>query len=329
MCIRDRDYSQELDAIEENDSTWLKADDLGAHTATFAPREGLKFNRLHGIAMVMGDGNYATPASINSGKGDYLHTIYPDEDNYGDFDMVGIKKGAYIQSLASVKYTGFTISGSASPNNIKVSYETMVHSLNNASTVITAGTFTGATAPITGIAGRAFFRNLTFLINNQSAATLSATTDDIANAITSCEFHFGRPLAADQTNTSGLYIDEPVEDGYPEATLALDLGNFSGDVNTFITNHLANTAKKLQLEFTGSAASSATGTVATASFKIEAPNAHVMESPPGAYGGPGRIAGRVMFKLLGAATTSDAADMPFVEPFRIEAINGQSSKFVS
>lgn len=322
------DFSQELDPIEENASVWLKDDDLGTHSVSFAPREGLKFDQLHGIFSVLGDGNYATPAEANASKDDWTHTAYPDEDNNGDFDTIGIKKGSYIHALTAVKFFGFAMSGQAAPNNIKVTYDTLVRNITNASTVITASTFTG-TNPLSGNGGRVFFKNFAFYIADQSATTALTATDAISNVISSFEFIFRRSVTEDRSNTSGLYIEEPVEDGYPEATLTLELNNLDSDIDTFITNHLANTEKMLKFEITGAVASSATGTVATASIKVEAPRAVVTEVSPGPYGGPGRIGSRVTFKLNAADTTSDAEGMAFVEPFKLTAICGQSAKFIS
>jgi len=321
-------FSQDLDPIEESNSTWLKDADLGNTSASFTPRHALYFDDIHAIAQVLGDGNYATPAEENTGKGDYKHTVYPDEDNNGDFETVAVKKGAYIHSLHSVKYPGFHVEGQASPQRIEISFDTLVSNLDNASAVLTAADFTAATAQPSGNGGRAFFRNFTFRINDQSGATLGVG-DAISNVVTGFKFSFVRSLTEDRTNSSGLQIEEPVEDSYPETTLRLDLRNLDGDIDTFITNYLAGTKKKLDFEITGSAASTATGTVATASFKISAPNAKLESVDAGSYEGPGRISSSVIFRLHGTDTTGDANGMAFLEPFKLEVINAQSGAAVS
>ena len=322
--------TQDLDDIEESGSVWVKSQDLGITGATFAPREALRFDSIHGIAMVLGDGAYITVAEENAGKDDHKHTIYPDEDNNGDFETIGRLIGSStIHSMPSVKYRGFTVSGQDSPQRIEVTYDTLVSNLDNASAVITASGISGATAELSGNGGRAFFRNFTFRIAAQSGATALAGGDAISNVITGFEWTVTRSLSEERTNTSGLEIDEPLEDGYLESTLTLQLRNQDSDTEQFLTDCLAGTAKMLDFEITGAAASTATGTVANASFKVSAPHAVVIDPDPGTYSGPGKIPASITFKLLGTSTTSDTQDMAFLDPFRLEVINAQSAKAIA
>ncbi len=323
------EFDQTLDPLEENDSTFLKENDLGTRTAAFNFKQSLRFDDMRGIAMVLGDGAYTTPITAeNAGKGDFLHTVLPAPDNFGDFATMAIKKGDIIQSFPSVKYAGFTLTGQASPNRFEVSVNTFADNLLNASTVITANSFTDLSKP-SGNGGRGFFRNFTVELNDQSAASLTGTADGITNAVTSVEWSVQRALAADYTNTSGLNIEEPVEDAYLESTITLQLRNLDSLVDGLYTDLINKTAKKLQFTITGAAASSATGSVANARFQVDAPHALVENVDYGPYSGPGRISAAVTFRLLGAETTSDASGMAFVEPFQLQWVNAQADQAVS
>ena len=323
------EFGQALDPVEENNSPWLQDYDLGQKTAGFNFKQAMRFDDIRGIAMVLGDGNYDAVVEENTGKGDYRHHIWPGADNFGDFATMAIKKGSIVQTLPSVKFAGFTLSGQSSPNRAEISFNTFANDLTNASTVITASSFDSLSIP-SGPAGRCYFRDFYFEINDQSAATLDySATYEIANAVTSFEFSAQRQLASDYTNSSGLEIEEPVEDGYLESTLTLQLRNLDGIVDGFYNDWINKTKKKLRFRFTGPAASSATGAVSDARVQIDAPCVYVENVDYGAYSGPGRISGSVTFRLVGAETTADATGMNWVEPFRFKAINNQSSAQVS
>jgi len=322
-------FTQNLDDIEEGNSTWVKDADVGLHSASFAPKETLRFDNIVGLALCMGTANYLAVTASNAGKGDYVHQFMPDEDITGFYESIGIQKGARIQTLHSVKYRGFTITGQPDPQRIEITHDTLVSRFNNASTVNTAAAFTGATAEPTGNGGRGFFRNLTVRLADQCAGTALASGDAITDLISDLEFNFGRDLTEDHTNDSGLYIAEPDENGYPTATLRLNFKGLTSTGDTAITNLFSNTAKMFDLEIVGNAASTATGTVDLAKLYIEAPRAKIIESEPGANAGPGRLPSSILLKLYAPDTTSDAEDMDFDEPFRLTVINNQAAKVIS
>ena len=322
-------FTQNLDDIEESNSTWVKDADVGIHSASFTPKETLRFDNIAGLMLCMGTANYLDVTASNAGKGDYIHQNMPDEDITGFFEAIGIQKGSLIQTLHSVKRRGFAITGQPDPQRIEISYDTLVSRLNNASTVNTAAAFTGATAEPTGNGDRGFFRNLTVRLADQCAATALASGDEITDLISGFEFNFARDLTEEQDNSSGLYIAEPDENGYPTATLRLNFKGLTSIGDTAITNLFDNTAKMFDLEIVGNAASTATGTVDLAKLYIEAPRAKIIESEPGAYAGPGRLPSSVLLKLYAPDTTSDAEDMDFDEPFRLTVINNQVAKVIS
>ena len=317
--------SQGIDLLEENSSVFQRDADLGTISASLNLRQHLRYDDLRGIALALGDGAYATPTEINAGKGDYSHVIHPAPDNEGDFACVALKKGDIIQVAPSVKFVGFTLDTEPSPQRVTLSFETRAGNVRNDSTVITAAQFEGLSAP-GGAGGRAFFRQVRVYLNDQSAATL-ATGDEIF--VSGLSFSFTRALTEDYTNSSGLEIAEPVEDGYPTASCTIRQPSFGAEQDGYITDWLTRNAKKLKIEFTGAAATSATGTVAADTFRIEAPNVIVETADPAPYSGPGRIPASVTFRLLAADTTADAAGMPFTQPFRITAVNSQADRAVS
>lgn len=321
--------TQALDPIEESDGIFLKDSDVGEHSAAFAPREALRFDVIAPLMMSIGTSNYSEPTAANAGKGDYEHINRPAEDITGLFDSIGIKKGSYIHSLYSVKYRGWTLEGTTSPQRVTVSHDCIASRLDNASTVVTANVFTAADAEPSGNGGRAYFRNMTVKIKNQSAATAIATGDAVSNLISSFSFTWGRNLAEERDNSSGIYVAEPDEDGYPEATLSLTFRGMESATDTALTNLLGNTTKMLELEIVGNAASAATGTVNNAGLKIEAPRVKVLEVEAGPFSGPGKLPASVVYGLYAPDTTSDAEDMAFAEPFQITVTNNQAAAVIS
>lgn len=181
---------------------------------------------------------------------------------------------------------------------------------------------------MSGNGGRAYFRNLKVFINDQSAATLD-TGDEISSLLTGVEFNCQRNLAQDYTNTSGLSMEEPVEDGMMEITCRLDLRTQDATGSALFDDLVNSTQKKLKLEVSGAAASSATGTVANASFMIECPHVRVGEDDFPNTSGEGRQSNSLTLRVLGAASASDAPGMDFDEPFRLTVVNNQSTKQIS
>jgi len=318
-------FAQSLDSLEENASTFQRDSDLGTISAALSLRQNLRYDDLRGVAHCLGDGSYATLTEVNVGKGDYQHVIYPAPDNHGDFLCIALKKGTAIHVAPSVKFTGFTLEAQPSPQRVTVSFDTRASTIRNDSTVITASQFDGLEAP-GGLGGRAYFRQVRVFVNDQSSATL-ATADEIF--VSGLTFSFSRALTEDYTNSSGLQIAEPVEDGYPEITCALQQPSFGSEQDAYLSDWQSKTPKKLKIEFTGAAATEATGTVADDTFRIECPHVLVETVDPAPYGGPGRIPAGVTFRILAADTTAAAPGMNFVQPFKLTAVNSQSAKAVS
>lgn len=321
-------YSQALDDVPINAGIWQREVDNGTIAAEVNYSAPLEFDEIRGLAGMLGDGSYVTMAETNSGKGDWIHIIKPSGDNFGDFFTFAVQKGNdIINVVPSLKFTGFTLSGQASPNRMMISYSAIGSKVDNASTGITANDF-ASPSYLTGNGGRAYFRNLSVFINDQSAATLD-TVDEISNLITGIEFSSQRALSQDYTNTSGLSMEEPVEDGMMETTCRLDFRTQDSTGSGLFDDLVAGTKKKLKLQVTGNAASSATGSVANASFTVECPHVRVGEDDFPNLSGEGRQTNSLTLRVLGAVTTSDASGMPFTEPYKVTVVNNQSSKQVT
>lgn len=322
------EYSINKEFVEETNNTFGTDIDEGTQTAALNFVQDAVFDDIRGICFVMGDGNYATVTADNAGKGDYIHILDLAEDNFGDFATIAIKKGAYIHSYQTVKFTGFTMSFNSSPVVGQITFRTIANKMTNESTVITASAFTSLTSEPTGNGGRMYFKNLDLYVNDQSGATLSTTTDLLP--VSALEFVVDRNLAADYTTYGqGDEVEEPVEDGYPTISITATLPNMGAASDGFMSDYRAGTAKKLYFEVTGAAASTATGTVSAASFKAECPKAIVSAVDPGIMSAAGRIGASVTFRCLATDTTSDAAGMAFTGPLRVTVINNQSTKQVS
>jgi hypothetical protein len=318
-------FKQQMTAVEENDSTWLKEYDQEKREAAFNCKQLLSFDDIRCIAQVLGTADYQAVTELNAGQADYQHEIFPAAENSGDFATMAIKKGDVIQTLPSVKFAGFTLTGKASPNRIEASYKGIASALLNSSSQIVAASFDSLVTP-TGPGGRGYFRSFEVALNSQSDAALDAA-DNLKNAITGFDFAVQRKLIGDYTNDSGLEIEEPVEDGYLEATLTLQIRNLDGLLDGLYTDWLDGVAKKLMFSISGGPASSSGGSVADSLFKIEAPKALIHDVDFGAYSGPGRIGGAVTFKLLGSDST--VAGMAFDQPFKLTVINNQSQKAIN
>lgn len=318
-------FSKNLDFLEENSSTFHRDADLGTVSAALNIKQNLRYDDLRGIAFCLGDGAYSTPTEVNVGKGDYQHVLFPAPDNEGDFACIALKKGSLIHLAPSVKFSGFTIEAQAAPQRVTVAFDTTASTIKNNSTVITASQFNNLTTP-GGPGGRVFFRQARVFINDQSSAALDTVDEIFISALT---FSFQRALTEDFTNSSGLEVAEPVEDGYPTATCTLQQPSFGSEQDGYLSDWLSKTPKKLKIEFTGAAATEATGTVADDTLRFECPNVLIESMDTAPYSGPGRIPASVTFRLLAADTTADAPGMSFTQPFKITAINSQTSKAVS
>ncbi len=320
-----------LSGVEENNSAWMKDMDLAPSTAAFNYKQNLRYDDIRSMACVLGTADYAAPAEENVGKGDYKHTIYPATQTEGVYATFAQRKKSasttVVQTANSLKYAGFTLTGNPSPGRFEMAYNTFADTIDNASATITDSDFTSLTIP-SGNGGRAFFRNMAFLMNDQSGATL-ATGDAVSNAITSLEFSYQRSLAADYTNTSGNTIEEPCEDSFGEAIVTLEMRNLDSVLDGYYTDWKAGTTKKFKFTITGAAATTATGTVAAASFIVSAPKAFITNVDYGAYTGPGRLAGKITLQLMGTETTGDSSGMAFLQPFQVEVINAQTAEVIT
>jgi hypothetical protein len=321
-------FSQPLDDVPINTGVWGQEVDQGVISAALNPQMPITFDEIRLFAGVLGDGSYDTPAEVNAGKGDYQHIIYPSGDNFGDFWTIGIQKGnSIVQTIPSWKPTGFTISSTASPNRCMVQFQGVGNTVENNSSVITATAFTGVSY-ITGPSGRAYFRNARIYINDQTAATL-ATVDEISNLITSFEFTFNRNLSQDYTNTSGLKMEEPVEDGMVDVTAVLNFRNQDSTGSALFDDLTNGQKKKLKIAISGAAATSATGTVENAGFTLECPNVRVGDNDFPNVSGTGRQTSTFNLRALGAVAAGDAPGMDFLQPFKLTVVNAQSAKQVS
>lgn len=319
-------YSQEMLPWQENGSVWQMDRDPGTITTGLDFRQYLRFDDLRGIAYTLGGSAYQTPVEINAGKGDYRHIIDPSADNYSDFASIAFKKGTMIQSFPSVKFAGFTVTGQVNPGRMEIKYHTFANNLITNSTSFTTLTFDSPDYPV-GNGGILFFRNLKIWIKDRDGTAFDLS-DLLSNSLTNFEFSFQRQLAGDYTNTSGMEIEEPVEDGIAESDINLSFRNLDSDIQNFFDTWKSNGRYKMRIEITGAAASEATGDVSPATIKIDLPNVSVERAEPGVYSGPGRIAASASFKALALPQEITVAEMPFNQPFRLEAVNNQAVKAI-
>ena len=106
-------------------------------------------------------------------------------------------------------------------------------------------------------------------------------------------------------------IDEPVSDDIPDITLRLTFPKYQSA--TYFTDWDANTAKKLDITFTGNLLGGATYRTATLTFP------HLKYATVDAPEGRGVIPNTVEFNVLSASAAP--AGMSHTTPFRIALVN--------
>jgi hypothetical protein len=319
-------YSQESISYEENGSVWPVDIDKGVVSTGLDYRQYLRFDDLRGICYTLGGTEYQAPVEINAGKGDYRHVILPASDNFGDFATVAMKKGNTVQSFPSVKFAGFTISGQTNPGRMEVKFHAFANNLIPNSTIITPASF-DSLQYLQGNGGLAFFRNLKIWLKDRDDTAITEA-DLLSNSLTSFEFSFQRQLASDYTNTSGIEIEEPVEDGIAETTMTLNFRNYDSKSLDLFQAWQQNARLKLKVELIGAAATTASGDVSPAAFTLELPNVAVESIEPGVYSGPGRIGTNVNLSAMAAPQGITVPGMDFNQPFKLTAVNAQAVKAI-
>lgn len=162
----------------------------------------------------------------------------------GLFATLALNKVINIEEATSAKIAGMSLKGSVG-NPLEIGFKIIANNLISNSAVNTLGTFANVT--YRDQKNRVLFNQKVYRLNAQSGSALAD-----GDKIYPTEFE----LTADRKIT-GVYgagdvfdtIDEPTNDGIPEVKLKLTFPRYTAD--TYFTEWDSNTAKKMDMIFTG------------------------------------------------------------------------------
>ena len=304
--------SQDDTLLEETDTNGWKEDfDLGLISAGASPNTFFRYDDLRLMAYCLGPDNYAVPVVGSAGA--YSHVVSPSEKICDSWVTLAAEKGAnLVQVYPSLKITGFTLTGQPGPQPLSANYTGIASDLITDSTTITKVIIDAALAgPDTG-AERVQFRQSTLEIADEGGVLA-----EIANILDQIVFSFQRDMPEEHTNSSGLKIEEPLEDGYPSAIFTISFRNLDAPHSTYYENWAGLVLKKVKFESTGSAIAAGDAR----SFIIEAERVKIIDVTPAPLTG-GKIVYTMTLECLGDP------DGTFVEPFQITSVNTSADKFI-
>lgn len=253
-------------------------------------------------ALALGTGG-TVPTQIGTTTA-YTNTFEPATNKTGLHATIVRDKVQFISEIPSAKCTGFEISfgdnGRGEVVWMFTGTKEVIDSAINTSTQVSALTF-----PTQGL--RAFFKQLVFRVNVQSAGAL-ATTDAVN--ITDLTFKYEQEL--DEHFIGGQdYIIEPEDNAYPVIELEATCARLDGVSDNFIGWHRDNTSLKGDITATGP-------TLAGTNYILlfEFPNLIVAEAPVEFKGGAENVQPEVVFRAYKAAAAPTGMT-GITKPFRL------------
>jgi len=251
------------------------------------------------------DGNWTAPDAtstfeISNAFTTHVYDIVPNID--GLFLTYCINNKVNIEEMASLKPIGMTIKGEIGKANT-ITFKCIAFDKVTNSATNTLVTFAAVT--IRETANRVLMSQGVIRMNTQSGGALGS--GDIINP-KSWELSFQRKMKGDYGSGSSYNnVDEPTNDGLPEAKMKLEFSKYTSNQNFLDWD--ANTPKKLDFTFTGSG---------SRSLLIQCPNAMYanVDLPIEA----GRMKHPVDLNLL-AAASAPTGMTGVTMPFRMTMVN--------
>jgi hypothetical protein len=314
ILILSESFKQTIEHIDDDSAglAFIQRTDQGKINAGGGIEAYMRYEGLDTlIALIMGTAGApvqqaATAAYINS---------YVMADNVSGLfaTLPMLKKSDKVWEFPSVKYNKFGLSGEMNAP-VKLTADGIANQLELASVINTAATMASLTYPDKG--NRIIMnKDAHFWLGDESGDAL-----DIGDAIypSGFDLSFDRPMEADLT-TGNEDVDEPVGEGFPQATLTLNFPRYNDANHTFFTDWEALTRKKMEIYFKG-------GVIETTyyyEFKISLPNLKVID-PDAAISGPGKIPMSLSFKVLGT-DTAPTGMTGITQPFQIDVQNKRTT----
>jgi len=266
-------------------------------------------------AMAMGSPNAVTVVSSQAASSlvAYSHIIDLAPNTNGRAITIATDKVNVVEELTSAKVAGFGFGiGQGGVLSKRVSVlggkSTIASTVNTRSAV-------AASAVAPALANRIFRKQGVFRMNTQAAGALGVGDTLEVEEVT---FEFTRPLAPAAVYGSD-YTIEPLDDGFPSATLNVRFPRANTvSVNSFYAAHAAGTPFKASLTCTGGYINSTT----QRSFAVEFPHLEPVQVPEHTAQGAGQLKSGMQFvaKQASAAPTGFA----HTRPFRLTRVTTQS-----
>ncbi len=300
---------------EKDDSAgqaWINQADRGELSVTGNLEAYLRYEGFDVmLALLMGIAGAPNQIAATAA---YNNTYKAKDSINGLFATMASKKlSNKIWEYPSVKINGFTISGEMN-KPVRISFDMVADILERGSSINT--TTTMGTVTIPDQKNRVIFNsNTIFRINNQDGDALGSG-DTIAPR--SFELSFKRPIDT-QSVAGSAGIDEPADDGFPEAMLKLNFPRYSTANDAFFDDWNAFTSKKCDITFSGIEIEAGNNY----QFKISMPHLKI-NNPEAAISGAGKIPMSMSADVLGASTAPTGMTS-LVEPLQLDIINKRTT----
>lgn len=241
-----RNVSIEEQPIAETDTPFFETGDQVAHTADQSPRGFFRYDAgglYTALALFMGTITNTTVTDAVSTA--YEKILRPAQDIEGNYATYAIDKGAQRYSVPFFKPSGFTIAGESGNRPLNLTVPFLGSEELSDSSINTVGVFSSVTYDDRG--NRIVYGALEFLMNDDSASTLSAASDKIKPV----SFEIVAARNFDPFWTDSNRRDEPVDDSHPEFTVSMTFPRHAGVETGFLGDWRNETHKKLQITALG------------------------------------------------------------------------------
>ncbi len=303
-------FTMDQEVIQDDSANqmYISKVDLGKPTAKGSLDMYMRYNQLDFLfALIMGAAG--TPAQ--QGETAAYTNSYTLADKLTKFATVAFKKKSdKIWEFPSWMPSSLKFAGEMNkPTTLSLEGIADQRVLNSTTNTIT----TIASAIVGEAENRILFNGDTvFRLNDQSGDALAA-----GNVIkpSSFEFNFNRQLDADSFVAGSRFAQQPVDNGFPSASLSLNFPQYNDDNHGYFEDFDAVTPKKMDITFTGNTIEDSY----KYEFKLTFPHL-VLKMPEASMSGPGKIPMTLSMDALGAES-APAGMTGILNPFQVDVQN--------